>query len=56
VRIGSREQLNGLVKGLDARYGIIGLGEIRWMLGMLVVVAPMLPWALRDVLYLARWV
>jgi hypothetical protein len=36
VGIGSREEFDALANGVDAKYGITGLGEDRWMLGMLI--------------------
>jgi hypothetical protein len=36
VGIGSREELDALAKGVDVKYSITGLGEVRWMLGMLI--------------------
>ena len=36
VRIGSGAQLEALAKSVDAKYGITRLGEVRWVLGMLV--------------------
>ena len=36
IGIGSGAQLEALVKSVDAKYGITGLGEVRWVLGMLV--------------------
>ena len=36
IGIGSGAQLEALAKSVDAKYGITGLGEVRWVLGMLV--------------------
>ena len=36
VGVGSKEELDALANGIDAKYRITGLGEARWMLGMLV--------------------
>jgi len=30
VAIGSRRELEALAKGVDAKYGITGLGEVKW--------------------------
>ena len=36
VAIDSRRELESLAKGVDAKYGITGLGEVQWALGMLL--------------------
>ena len=36
VGVGSKEELDALANGINAKYRITGLGEARWMLGMLV--------------------
>ena len=36
VGIGSGRELDVLAKGVDRKYGITGLGEVKWVLGMLV--------------------
>ena len=36
IGIGSGAQLEALAKSVDAKYGITGLGEVKWVLGMLV--------------------
>jgi hypothetical protein len=36
VGVGTREELDVLAKGVDAKYGITGLEEVRWVLGMLI--------------------
>ena len=36
VALGSRNKLTALSKSLDANYGIAGLGEVRWVLSMLM--------------------
>ena len=36
VAIDPRKELNALAKSFDAKYGIAGLGEVRWVLGMLL--------------------
>ena len=36
VAIGSRKVLTALVKSVDAKYGTTGLGEVRWVLSMLM--------------------
>jgi hypothetical protein len=35
VEIGSGKELEALEKGINAKYGIAGLGEVKWVLGML---------------------
>ena len=34
IAIGSMKELNALAKSVDAQYSITGLGEVRWVLGM----------------------
>jgi Reverse transcriptase (RNA-dependent DNA polymerase) len=34
--IGSRRELEALATGIDGKYGITGLGEVKWALGMLL--------------------
>jgi hypothetical protein len=36
VAIGSRKELTNLARSVDAKYGTTGLGEVRWVLGMLL--------------------
>jgi hypothetical protein len=36
IGIGSRKELNTLTKGIDAKYSITGLGQVKWVLGMLI--------------------
>ena len=36
VAIGSGEELASLAKSVDAKYGTTGLGEVQWVLGMLM--------------------
>jgi len=36
VAIGSGKELANLSKSIDAKYGIIGPGEVKWVLGMLL--------------------
>ena len=36
VGVGSRKELDALAKGIDTKYGVTGLGEVRWILGMKV--------------------
>ena len=36
VAIGSRKELTSLAESVSAKYGITGLGEARWVLGMLL--------------------
>jgi len=36
VGVGSGKELDALAKGIDAKYGVTGLGEVRWILGMKV--------------------
>ena len=36
IGIGSGEGLNSLAKSVDEKYGITGLGEVKWVLGMLI--------------------
>jgi len=36
VAIGSRQVLTSLAKSVDEKYGTTGLGEVRWVLGMLM--------------------
>jgi hypothetical protein len=36
IRIGSGKELDVLAKGIDEKYGITGLGEVHWVLGMLL--------------------
>lgn len=36
IGVGNAMELKQLVSGMDAKYGITGLGEVQWMLGMLV--------------------
>jgi len=35
VGIGPEKELAALAKGIDAKYGVTGLGEVRWILGMI---------------------
>ena len=37
VTMGSKREFESLVKGVDVKYGITGLGEVKWVLGMLLV-------------------
>ena len=34
IAIGSRKELTALAESVDAKYGLPGLGEVRWILGM----------------------
>jgi len=36
VAVGSSRELSALAKGIDVKYGTTGLGEVRWVLGMLL--------------------
>jgi transposase InsO family protein len=36
IGIGSGKELNALARGIDAKYGITGLGQVKWVLGMLI--------------------
>jgi len=36
VAVGSRKELTDLASSVDAKYGTTGLGEVRWVLGMLL--------------------
>ena len=36
IRIGPRVQLEALAESVDGKYGITGLGEVKWVLGMLL--------------------
>ena len=36
VGIGSGKELDALAKSVDEKYGITGLGEVKWVLGMLI--------------------
>ena len=36
VGIGPGEGFNGLAKSVDVKYSITGLGEVKWVLGMLI--------------------
>ena len=36
VGIGSGEELDALARSVDAKYGITGLGDVKWVLGMLI--------------------
>ena len=36
IEIGSRKELSALAESVDAQYTITGLGEVRWVLGMLL--------------------
>jgi len=36
VSIGSGKDINALAKEIDAKYGVTGLGEVKWILGMKV--------------------
>ena len=36
IAIGSKRELESLARGVDAKYGITSLGEVKWMLGMLL--------------------
>ena len=36
VAIGPRKEINALSKSVDAKYGIADLGEVRWVLDMLL--------------------
>ena len=36
IGIGSGEDLDALAKSVDAKYGITGLGDVKWVLGMLI--------------------
>ena len=36
IAIGSRKEFAALAKSVDAQYSITGLGEVRWVLGMLL--------------------
>lgn len=36
VGIGSRKELDALAESVDAKYGITGLGDVKWVLGMLL--------------------
>jgi hypothetical protein len=36
VEIGSKRELEAIAKGVDAKYDITSLGEVKWVLGMLL--------------------
>ena len=36
VGIGSRKELNALAESVNAKYGITGFGDVKWVLGMLL--------------------
>jgi hypothetical protein len=36
IGIGSRKKLNTLTRGIDAKHSITGLGQVKWVLGMLI--------------------
>src|SRR5258706_5932068 len=36
VGVGSRSKLNTLAESVDQKYGITGLGDVKWLLGMLI--------------------
>ena len=36
IAIGPRKELSALAMSLDAQYSITGLGEVRWVLGILL--------------------
>jgi hypothetical protein len=36
IKIGSKRELEAIAKGVDAKYSITGLGEVKWVLSMLL--------------------
>jgi hypothetical protein len=37
IRIGSGKELNKLARGIDAKYSITGLGQVKWVLGSMIM-------------------
>src|SRR5258706_11631304 len=36
VGVGSRSELDALAESVDQKYGVTGLGDVKWLLGMLI--------------------